>query len=258
VGRSTSRLVAIVAAFAIPSAGVLACGGFDAYRGVDTNAGDGGNDDADDATRVITDGASADAPASDGRTSLTDAGMDVAESSSSGADANRTGYWFVTSSTFPSGTAFPSGLTSLSDADALCVLAANASSLTFMHGRTWKAFLGADNESPKDRVTPGALAQYQRPDHQVIGSLDAMLNTATIPLPYAPCVDENGAVTVGFSAWTAAHSGGTPDNSCTSWTDGTAGGLGMTGTSSAVDSTWVHAMNAPCNEPQHLYCMEQR
>jgi hypothetical protein len=258
--RFTSRLVAAVVTFAIAGAGALACG---AFRGTDASADDAdaahdaSAEAATDATRAAAGDATTDAKA-DGHASITDGSVDTGVDAPPG-DANRTGYWFVTSKVFPTGTPFPGGFASLADADALCGVVAEGAGQRYLRGRKWFAFLGADGVDPKDRMAPGAFAQYERTDGQVLGSLDAMLNANNVGLPFAPSIDENGFDTgAGVDVWTGSHSGGTADNSCNSWTSNDMGAQAMTGISGAVNSNWVHNGNLACNAQRALYCVEQR
>jgi hypothetical protein len=261
VGRRTStlRLVAVVAAFATAGAVALACG---AFTGADQSADVDASDASDapfDSTEVgTTDGAN-DAPLTDaGKTTLdADASEDAGFDAPPG-DANRTGFWFVTSMGYPTGTPYPTGFASPADADALCGSVAEKAGQAFLHGRRWLAYLGAVGLDPKDRMAPGAFVQYQRPDYQVIGSIDEMLNASVVALPVPPSVHENGLDDMGVQVWTGSHSGGTLDNSCNGWTWGDGSVQAMTGNSGNNDSNWVHNQNMGCDGQYALYCVEQR
>jgi hypothetical protein len=172
-------------------------------------------------------------------------------------DANRAGYWFVTSATYPTNSAPPAGLASVTDGDALCLLAAEQGALTVLHGRAWKAWLGDISTSAADHVTDGGLPVYQRPDGLVLGSLTQLENAGSVALPNAPDIDENGKAANGATVWTATHSSGSIDNSCNGWTSNSSSDNAMTGTSSQTSALWTHDSNKNCNVTEAIYCVEQ-
>jgi hypothetical protein len=219
-----------------------------------TDASSDGATTTSDATTADSSIVANDATTNDGGTRPIDAAL--TSDASSGDGALTTGIWFVTSQTFTPSGAPPTSFASQGDADTICASLADGSSLPSLHGRKWRAWIGASNESAYVHVSAKSPQLYVRPDGLPLGTLAQMLNATNVALPNAPNITENGKPQDSY-VWTGTHSDGTVDINCADWTLSTSADHTMTGLASALDSTWTHAMIATCNSGFALYCAEQ-
>lgn len=168
---------------------------------------------------------------------------------------------FVTSTTYrgdlasASGTAIDAQNAGIAGANKLCQTAAVAGTL----GGTWRAIVDQPNGG-LDAIAD--VGPWYRLDGMVVFSNRAQLKTT----PSAPLnVDELGNSQNASSSkcvWTGLMAGGTPIGGCelsgyTIWTSGNSGTNGISGSLTAMDSTWINDSGTPCNSPCHLYCVEQ-
>lgn len=146
--------------------------------------------------------------------------------------------------------AFSSDLDGLQGADDICQLAADAGGLT----GTYKAILSDSIVSARYRLQiggpiSGVMGTLIAEDAQDFwdGSLAAEIRG-----------NEDGQPTDMKRVWSGSDFNGTSlGGNCADWTTAAMGSLGTAGNNNAVDTTWFHDTERPCDELNHLYCLSQ-
>lgn len=171
-------------------------------------------------------------------------------------------YVFITSQTFDG------NMGGLAGADALCNIAADASTSSKLIGHNaFTAWLSDSNTDAIDRVSLGNGVEYRQLD-----SGDTLTFPAAASSPYIPLVaiitDENGDDNMlGSFVWTATLNNGTEDdnedfNLCLNWTSTEGGLIDIYGFSTPGHPLlWTNSgVGVPpgCNNALKLYCFENQ
>jgi hypothetical protein len=156
---------------------------------------------------------------------------------------------------FVTAEAFISNLGGVAGANDLCQTAAENAGLP----GTYMAWISGSVNGPSATFNQWPVP-YVKPDGVQVASSFADLTDGTLNSPID--VDQNGATVSadGLKVWTNTDTDGTPvflapASNCTVWTG--VGTSGRTGSTAASDSTWTNALNTPCGEEHHLYCVQQ-
>jgi hypothetical protein len=156
---------------------------------------------------------------------------------------------------FVTAEAFISNLGGVAGADALCQAAAQNAGLP----GTYQAWISGSVNGPSTTFNQWSVP-YVKTDGVQVAAGFADLTDGTLDSPID--VDQNGAAVseTGLKVWTNTEIDGTPaflapGSNCTVWTG--VGTSATTGSTAASDSTWTDALNTPCDEEHHLYCVQQ-
>jgi hypothetical protein len=177
---------------------------------------------------------------------------------------------FTTANTYTGDLAFAgSGVDGLEGADNLCQDAADTAGLP---AGEYVAFLSTSTVNARDRLPPNSFG-YVLPDGITMiatgradlldGGISHAIDQDELnnPIPPGGCLEE-GCV------WTSSYPDGTTRwpppiygavRSCDEWTsdDGTGAYYGGVGRPVLTDSGWTDVGIVECDEPQHLYCVQQ-
>jgi len=144
----------------------------------------------------------------------------------------------------------------LATADATCKSLADASVSSFMHGRSWRAWLSDDSDSAASRIEQAAVP-YRLVDGTKVaddytdlsdGSLDAAID-----------LDEDGGPPPGTRVWTGTDSDGSslsPSN-CQNWSTASSGIGGFDGRNDVTTSVWTRNLVPTCDQLRSIYCVEK-
>ena len=143
------------------------------------------------------------------------------------------------------------GLMGIAAGDAIC----NARAASAGLAGTYKAWLSDGTNDMVSRLTT-TTGPWIRLDGVKIANDKADLIDGTLLTEII--VDENGNYGLNSGmAWTGTVSNGTAAaDTCTHWTDGSAGSNGTVGYINSIDYSWSGWVQEPCNAPGNLYCFE--
>lgn len=202
------------------------------------DAGDGGTKDA---TFTGSDGAA------DAKTDATD-----------GSSVPASKYVFITSMLYAGSFGSAGQDAAGADADALCKARGDASQLSKIKGRTWRAWVStsspAENAAVRIVGSTGSLP-YRLPDETVVADNRNDLIDGT--LDHAIDRDESGVAVTDSPVWTGSSSNGTLIAvNCSDWTSVAGGQTGKVGSSASVNGAWSDSMDRSCAQSARLYCFE--
>lgn len=146
------------------------------------------------------------------------------------------------------------GFVGLSGADESCRLLAE-SGLSYLHGRTWKAFLSDSATNAATRLTHNP-AGYVLVDGTVVAASDTtFFSTSHL---HGIDKDENGNFVDGVEVWTGSGGSGVGSGGCANWTSSDPGGsYPPVGISTRSDPGWANVYLQFCDHSERLYCVEQ-
>ncbi|MCY0989468.1 DUF4215 domain-containing protein [Nannocystis sp. ILAH1] len=175
-----------------------------------------------------------------------DGDEDDADECSNACEAPRV--MFVTS------TKFDGNLGGLTGADALCQAAADAAPA--LQGKTFKAWLSDDTDSPSTRLDVNFGGRYVLVNDTTVATGWTDLTDGM--LAHAVDMTETGMM-VGSGPWTNTKADGTVLGAehCQNWTFGMVGQKGAYGFTTVTDATWTDAADSnSCSAASPLYCLE--
>ncbi len=161
---------------------------------------------------------------------------------------------FVTRDTFPGATGGIVG------GDAKCKLAANASSIASVRGRSWYSWMSSSNGSPTLRMVHGTKP-YRRVDGTQVAADWNALVSGTLDAPLR--IDENGTPITTVTVWTGTtdkgeETLGDPQLArCGGWSSTSDASTGRQGNANETDIRWSDDVAAQCPMVAHLYCFER-
>jgi hypothetical protein len=149
----------------------------------------------------------------------------------------------------------------LAGGNAKCQAAADASTVARIKGRTFLAWLGAENDAPGNAATvatrfPHGTKPYVLPNGQKVANDWTDLTDGS--LVNGIDIDETAAV-IGDPklAWTGTNNNGSSSNStCADWTSQGAAQAGQRGNAGGAGTGWTDRDNASCANTHRLYCFE--
>jgi hypothetical protein len=138
----------------------------------------------------------------------------------------------------------------LAGADALCAKA--TINVPALSGRVFLAWLSVAGTAPRNR--------FNASERPVIGTDGQRIAPGGLKVKLvAPIrLDENRGVIEGVEVWSATDTfGGYVGPDCNGWSDADPKLKGRFGRSGRMDPTWVSSGEQTCDQPAHVYCLEQ-
>jgi hypothetical protein len=200
-----------------------------------------------------------DGSSADGRDSatLSDAGTDATPHADAGADAGTgcRGAVACVRLAFATSASYTGDLGGIAGADAKCQALADASSLSILRGRTFRAWVSTSASAVTARMIHGTLPYVRTDGAQVASSWNDLTDNS---LQNGIQYDENGGNRSGVGAWTGTTSGGATyaGTSCNDWTSGLAPNKGVTGNVGGSGNGWSGGGIDDCSTPHAIYCIE--
>ena len=187
-----------------------------------------------------------------------DAKSDAADASMDGSIPNPTfKYVFVTSMAYAGTFGLGAEVAAGGDADVLCKTRGDASQLSKIKGRTWRAWVSTATpaETSAQRIGNAGSLPYRLPNETVVATSKGDLTDGT--LAHAIDLDESGSAVGDQPVWTGSTAAGTlAGDHCGNWASTGGGAIGRVGTSGDMTTSWSDDADRGCAQTARLYCFE--